>query len=184
MKRAAVLMSGVVVAVIGGSILPGLHPQLQAQQDCQSFVALAPATLPTSAPLSGSDVWGGPLEAKLNRVPLFGVFSGNDGDDGPSGGIGQGRDGSYTVCISYPVCTDSFTYEVPASVFPKPPGQDGLGLYSGNTAKIVSGTGKFAAASGNLNVGGSYLTWRDSGSPFGVSGRWNAELSGKICGVD
>jgi hypothetical protein len=103
--------------------------------------------------------------------------------------MGQGRGGSYTVGIGCSqsgglyVCTDSFTYEVPNAMFPSPPGQ-GMMKYIGNTARIVSGTGKFKFASGNLNVAGPAIAWPLTSAPDGPwAGNWNGELSGQVCGV-
>lgn len=177
MKRVAILVFASMLAAGAAG---------HAQQKCKSFAGLAQATLPSSTPLSGSDVWGGRMEAFLDSELLLGAFSGNDGDDtwlGLNGLMGQGRSGSYTVCVGYPACADTLTYDVSMAVFPTPPGQKGLGSYSGNSARITGGTGRFATATGNLNVTGPYIAWTDNGSPFGVSGRWNAQLSGQICGI-
>ena len=89
------------------------------------------------------------------------------------------------MCLGPPgyPCNDSFTYEVSNAVWGFRPGKGGLGNYQGNTAAIVGGTGRFASASGNLNVAGPFLVWPDDNSLFGVSGRWNGEISGSLCGV-
>jgi hypothetical protein len=92
----------------------------------------------------------------------------------------MGKGGSYTVCTDYPTCADSFTYEVPFAVFPAPPND--LGAYIGYTISIVKGTGKFAGATGNLNVRGPFIAWPDD-NPIGASGKWHAEISGSICGI-
>lgn len=187
MRRGIVHIVGLLfIVAMSGLVWPDLHSRAHAQAKCKSFHAIAQAALPTSTPLAGSDVWGGPLQGTLGGGLLFGVFSGNDGVDtwrGPGGAMGQGRGGSYTVCTDYPACTDSFTYEVPTAMFPGPPGQKGIGFYIGNTASIVGGTGRFATASGSLNVVGPAFAWPDN-NEFGFSGRWNAELSGQICGID
>jgi len=191
MKRSITIVLGFIFALAIGTLLwPNLVSPAQAQPGCKSFVAIAHATVPSSTPLGLTvDVWGGPLYGMLGGEFLFGVLSGNDGVDLFHGTIGQGRGGSYTVGVNCtaPVtpdtnytCTDSFTYEVPNAVFTKPPG---FGRYNGNTARIVGGTGRFQFASGNLNVTGPFIAWPDSNSPFGLSGRWNSELSGQVCGV-
>ena len=126
-----------------------------------------------------------------------GILSGNDGNEtwrGHLGSMGQGRDGLYTVGFGCTTgsetyaptsahllsCTDSFTYQVPHAVFPGPPGQGGLMFYMGNTAKIVSGEGKFKYASGNLNVKGPAIAWPVGD---GYAGGWSPEISGKVCGI-
>jgi hypothetical protein len=54
-------------------------------------------------------------------------------------------------------------------------------MYQG-AQKIASGTGRFAGATGNLLVKGPFLVWDlDKEIP---QGRFNAEISGNICGVD
>ena len=59
------------------------------------------------------------------------------------------------------------------------------GTSSQGIATIVSGTGRFENSSGNMVFGGPYLLWLiDPQNPAsGVDGRWNAEISGKVCGV-
>jgi hypothetical protein len=182
MKHAITIALGLMVALAVGTLLwPG--SAAQAQSGCKDFQALVQAWLPTSTPLAPTDTWGGPLFGFLGGELLPGVLSGNDGNETFRQHMGAGRGGAYTVCVGYPTCTDSFTYEVPNAVFPIPPGKGGIVPYFGNTAKIVSGTGRFQAASGNLNVSGPAIVWPDSSSPFGVSGRWNPAISGRVCGV-
>ena len=118
---------------------------------------------------------------------VIGVLSGNDGEKSSSGSIGQGLKGAYIVgfnCTGEPggiyTCADTFTYEVPIAVWNKPPG---FGRYVGSTAKIVAGTGRFRSASGYLTVYGTFAGWPDPASRLGLSGRWNPEISGQICGV-
>lgn len=192
MKRKNVVALTLMFLLAAGAFLlfvPG--PQASAQQNCTEIRALLQLTLPSSYMLApATDVWGGPAFATLGGEPLVGGISGNDGEGFRHGA----RGGQYQVYLCStnlypkalelpPACQDSFTYEVPTSVFGSIPGKAGLGKYQGNTAKIISGTGKFADASGNLNVAGPYIVWEDSNSLFGVSGRGNLELSGKICGV-
>ena len=54
--------------------------------------------------------------------------------------------------------------------------------YIGNTARIVTGTGRFAAASGNLNIVGPAIAWPDN-NPICALGRWNGQIRGKVCGI-
>jgi len=134
MKHAITIVLGLVVALaIGMPFWPNL--KAHAESGCVSFQAISQATLPSSTPLTPTDVWGGPLYGMLGSEVFLAVTSGSDGQDSWHGAIGQGRGGTYTICIGYPACTDSLTYEVPTSVFPMPPGKGGLGRYNGNTAK-------------------------------------------------
>jgi hypothetical protein len=168
---------------------PVFGPRAQAQQGCMEIRAINQATLPTSYQIAPDDVWGGPVYASLGGEILIGGMSGNDGDESQHGA----RGGRFRVdlCPAPPfgppifplTCHDTFTYEVANSVFGFVPGKVGLGAYKGNTAKIISGTGRFSGASGNLNVAGPYILWSDSASPFFVSGRWDGEISGNVCGV-
>ncbi len=161
----------------------------QAQQTCTEIRGVVQATLPTSYPLRpDTDVWGGPVFATFGGEMLVGGISGNDGGEFRHGGKG----GEYQVYLCPtnllpsnttlpPACSDSFTYDVATSVFGFVPGKVGLGNYKGNTAKIVSGTGRFTGASGMLNVAGPYILFDDATSSWGISGRWNGEFSGQIC---
>jgi hypothetical protein len=69
-------------------------------------------------------------------------------------------------------------------VYPVPPGKAGLGYYNG-IAKIVSGTGIFENSSGSITFAGPYILWPvDPLNPnLGLDGRWNAEITGKVCGA-
>ena len=185
MKRKSVIaLSFVLTIAVGALLLPALGPQAQAQPGCLAFRGIVQGTLPTPYRLASTDTWGGDVYAIVGGTFMHGTLSGNDGITMGHGPIlGQGRGGSYTICLQYPACTDSFTYEVPTAVFPFSPGQLGLVGYKGNTAKIAGGTGRFQGASGNLNVAGPAVVWPDENSSIGLGGRWNADLSGQICGV-
>lgn len=162
----------------------------QAQSDCRSFQAVAQAALPSSTPLAAqtgvADVWGGPFSGILAEEFVQGVLSGNDGAKSQDPDIGIARGGQYTVGVGCTTkdgvlsCTDTFTYEVPVAVYTRPPG---FGHYTGDSAKIVRGTGRFQAATGNLNISGAFIAWPDPASPRGASGRWNAKIIGQLCGV-
>ena len=161
----------------------------QAQSHCSSFKAVAQATLPTTRRLDTADKWGGPLFAQFgDELIPFGILSGNDGTTIRRENIAQGIDGLYVVgfnCTA-PVppsmlwsCTDTLRVEVPIAVFDSPPPL--FGRYDGNTARVNGGTGRFANAYGNLNYSGAYIVWTLA---QGDKGRFNAELSGRICGIE
>jgi hypothetical protein len=189
--RSLIALTLLLALATGAFILLALSPQIGAQPSCTEIRGISQATLPTSYPLApDADVWGGPIYTTVGGEPLVGGMSGNDGSGSQHGAKG----GQYQVYLCStellpanftlpPACQDSFTFQVANSVFGFTPGKVGLGDYKGNTAKIISGTGRFAGASGNLNIAGPYILWSDSASPFGVSGRWNSELSGSICGI-
>ena len=184
MTRTITLILGFVLTLAVGVLLwPTLGSQAKAQSGCKPFQAIVQASLPTSTQLAPTDTWGGPLYGTLGGELFLGVLSGNDGNETWRPHMGAGRAGSYTVCVGYPSCADSFTYEVANAVFPGPPGKNGLMSYYGNTAKIVLGTGKFQSASGNLNVSGPAIAWPDSNSPIGFAGKWNPVISGSVCGI-
>jgi hypothetical protein len=181
MKKKTILALTFVFAVaVVAFLLPALGPRAQAQQACTEFRAIGQATLPTPHPLLPTDTWGGDVYGNLGGEFLSGIFSGNDGDTSEHGMTGMGTNGSYTFVFG----TDSFTMEVGHAAWPSAPGKVGFLDYRGQ-AKIVegSGTGRFQYASGNLQWAGPAIVWPDQSSPFGVQGRFNAEIRGNICGV-
>jgi hypothetical protein len=168
-------------------ILPVAGSQMQTPDGCKAFHAFVQGILPTSNPFADTDVWGGPIFGNLDTGFLQGGMSGNDGTEYPHGPISIFKDGSYKLCLTSAAawggptdCQDSFSYK-PQAVVIWPAGES-LGSYKA-TAKIVKGTGRFASASGHLEIEGPFIVWPDANSVFGVSGRWNGELSGKVCGV-
>jgi hypothetical protein len=191
MKSIVMIGIGFVIALlIAILLLPtlgsrGSQVQAQSGSGCVDFRALWQAALPTPKAISpATDVWGGPVYGMLGQdVFLADVLTGNDGQDYWHKVNGIGKGGLFVMCLQYPTCTDTFTYEVSNAAFALPPGKLGTGQYIGNSAKIIGGTGRFASASGNLNVSGPWLTWPDENSPFGASGRFNATISGRVCGI-
>ena len=159
-------------------------PHPQDATACKSFSAVVHAVLPTASPMAETDSWGGPLAGMLGEEYLGpnAALSGNDGEETwyEDNNVGVGKGGAYTVCADYPTCQNTFTYEVPFAVFPSQPGA--LMDYIAYGIKIVKGTGRFAAASGNLDVRGPSVAWPDS-NPMQWAGRWTAQITGTICGV-
>ena len=163
--------------------------QAQARQSCKAFHAFVHGRLPTPNQFEPTDTWGGPVFVNLDGEFLQGGLSGNDGTENPHGPASIFRGGEYRLCLtSAPAwggpsdCLDSITYKVPRAVVIWPDGKF-LGSYQA-TANIVTGTHRFASATGQLEIApGPFTLWIDASSPFGVSGRWSAELSGRICGV-
>ena len=181
MKCAITAALGLIVAL---AISPLSGPNIgsaRAEPRCTPFQAIAHLSLP-----GAHDEWGGPLYGSLDGDVLFGVISGHDGELTFRGATGHGSGGAYTIgfCDSDDPsdCANTFTFEVPNPVFQSPPGMIGLGHYNGNTARIIGGTGIFESASGNLNFTGPFFVWPDPSPPV-FAGRFNAELSGNICGV-
>jgi hypothetical protein len=192
MKRKSVVALTFVFALALALVLPIVPgSQVQAQQSwqsCKAFHAFVQGSLPTSNQFEPTDTWGGPIFVNLDGEFLQGGLSGNDGTEHPHGPVSIFRGGKYRVCLtSGPAwggpndCSDSFTYKVPKAVVIWPAGKL-LGSYKA-TANVVKGTGRFASASGNLEIEGPFILWTDPNSPFGVSGRWNGEFSGSVCGV-
>ena len=191
MKRKSIVALTFVFSLAAGAfLLPTIGPEAQAQQNCPEIRGVIQGILPTSYPLAPlTDVWGGTIHVTIGGEFLIGGLSGNDGGETQHGARG-GRYQAYLcnptlsdVLLYPPKCNDSITWEVANAVFGFVPGKVGLGAYKGNSAKLVSGTGRFLGASGNLNVAGPYILWADPKSPWGIYGRWNGELSGNICGV-
>ena len=167
-------------------VVPG--SQVQAQQNCKAFHAFVQAALPTVNQFEPADTWGGPIYVSLDGEFLQGGLSGNDGTEYPHGPVSIFKDGEYTVCLTSKAewggpndCSDSFTFKVPQAFVIWPAGKL-LGSYKA-TWNIVKGTGRFKFASGQLEVAGPFILWNDANSRFGVSGRWNGEFNGRICGV-
>ncbi len=170
---------------VGSLVRHASRSPKQAMPGCKLFVGVAHAVLPTSTPMADSDSWGGPLSGMLDGEYLGNntVLSGNDGEESwyEEGYVGVGKGGSYTICTDFPTCSNTFTYEVPFAVFPGTPSS--LMSYLSYDIKILSGTGRFAGASGVLDVHGPAVVWPDDASPLQWSGRWNAEISGNVCGI-
>lgn len=188
-QKSVIVFTFVFVLVVALVLLIVPGSQAQARQSCKAFHAFVQGHLPTANQFAPTDVWGGPFFANLEGEVLQGGMSGNDGTEYPSGPVSVFRGGQYKVCLtSSPVwggpsdCLDSFTYNVPRAVVIWPDGKF-LGSYQA-FANIVKGTGRFASASGQLEIApGPFIVWPDTSSPFGVSGRWSDEFSGRICGV-
>lgn len=156
-------------------------------QDCIGVRGLAQATLPAAVLLHDIDGWGGAVYLSLdNGEVLVGVFSGQDGNVSWKKDVGLGKGGSYTFAFN-PLpgggYQDTFTTSVTNAAYPVPPGQGGLASYQG-THKVVSGTGRFANASGTLLIHGSWIflgVLADQNiSPFGF---WNPDITGTICNI-
>ena len=60
------------------------------------------------------------------------------------------------------------------------PGPQGFGLYRG-MGKIVDGTGMFKKATGTVVFEGSWVLWFLPGDPPTPQGRWNADVTMRIC---
>ncbi len=156
---------------------PGQH--VQAQQNCPSFDALLQDQLLNfELLLRPGDVWGGYVHGYLGQEPLHGRMSGNDGNEVFRAHMGMGTGGSYFFDFGG---GNTFTTFVTQATFPNPPGHFGIARYNG-AQKITEGTGRFQYASGNLLVMGPAVVWDlDKELP---QGRWNAEVTGNICGVE
>jgi len=189
MRRKSVVAVTLVFALaLAAVLLPVPVSQAQAQQGCKVFYGMVQGSLPTSNQFAATDTWGGPVWASMAGEFLSGGLSGNDGTQYGQGALSILKGGMYKICFGTSAvwggpndCLDSFTYEVPQA-FVIWPATNWAGNYKA-TAKIVSGTHRFASASGQLNIAGPFILWTDANSPFGVSGRWNGEFSGSVCGV-
>ncbi len=183
MKRTNIFGLITLLAVVGATLLVSPpRPQAQAQGGCTPFQALVQGSLPSPSPLVDGDTWGGEIYASLGGEFLAGILSGKE-EATRHGTVGMGRGTTYKVCFDLVGdCTDSFTYEAQNAVWPVQPGKVGVGYYQANSAKIVQGTGRFQYAWGNLDVAGPFIVWRpEGGRPLG---RWNADITGHVCGVE
>ncbi len=160
---------------------PGQHAQ--AQQNCPDFRAIAQAKLPVDTPLRPEDEgsWGGNVYGYLGQEMLVGIFSGNDGNVSWQGWVGMGKGGTYKFAFGPLADNNTFTVVATQATFPNPPGKFPVGGVYQAAWKITEGTGRFQDASGNLFAKGPYLAW-DLDKPQ-VLGRFNAEISGNICGA-
>ncbi|MGB9456034.1 MAG: hypothetical protein WCB12_08330 [Bryobacteraceae bacterium] len=185
-RKSIVALTFVFALAFAAVLLPVPASHAQAQHGCKAFHGIVQGSLPTSNQFASTDTWGGPVYASLAGEFLSGGMSGNDGTQIGQGAVSILRDGVYKLCFAASGAWlggqgDCFTYEVPHAVVIWP-AANWLGSYKAN-ANIVKGTGRFASASGQLDVAGPFILWTDASSPFGVSGRWNGEFSGNICGV-
>jgi hypothetical protein len=188
-RKIIITLTFVFAAAFTAVFLPVPGSQAQTQRGCKMLYGIVQGSLPTPNQFAPTDTWGGPVYASLAGESLFGGISGNDGTQLGQGAVSVLKDGVYKICFSASGaawggpndCLDSFTYEVPHAVVIWP-AANWLGSYKA-TANIVNGTNRFASASGHLDVVGPFVLWTDPKSPFGVSGRWNGEFSGNICGV-
>lgn len=175
---------GLAIALI---FLPVAGSTVQAHDNCRSYHGIVQGILPTPNPFADTDTWGGTVYSNLGTEFHQGGMSGNDGTEYPHGPISIFKDGLYKVCLTSAAawggasdCQHSFSYKTQAVVIW--PAGESLGSYKAS-AKLVKGTGKFATASGYLEIEGPFIVWPDTNSAFGVSGRWDANVNGKICGV-
>jgi len=180
MKQKAVHL--VFAAIVATLFLPA--PGLHAQQSCRDFHAIIQGRFPLEAPLPlrEGDGWGGNIYGYLDQEPLVGIFSGNDGTVTWHKWVGMGKDGTYKFAFGPLANNNTFTIAANQATFPNPPGKFPLGGMYQSAWKIAEGTGRFQYASGNLRAKGPYLVWTEDNVNF--FGRWNAEITGNICGVE
>jgi len=184
MKREASHFFIIVFAVAVAALLCPA-PSLQAQQNCPSFHALLQYQLLNfDLLLRPGDDWGGYFYGYLGQEFLHGNGSGNDGTVTWHQHIGMGKGGSQFFDFGYDNDGNhnTFTTFSTQGTFPNPPGQFPVGGTYQGAHKIAAGTGRFANASGNLFIKGPYVVWDlDKALP---QGRFNAEITGNICGVE
>lgn len=169
----------VVVVVI---LLFAAPSVLVAQENCLQIRIIGQAQLPAPELLRPDiDGWGGEVVVMVTGepTPLIGKFSGSDGNVIWRKVIGMGKDGSYKFDFA---AAGSFTTHVTNAVYPITPAKLGFGYYQAEH-KIAEGTGRFQNASGNLLVAGTYFAWADENSPWGVYGRWNPDIIGRVCNL-
>jgi hypothetical protein len=189
MRRVSAVALTFVFVLVFALVLPFVPgSEVQAQQKCKAFHGFVQGILPTPNPFASTDTWGGRVFFNLDGEFLQGGLSGNDGTEYPHGPVSIFKGGQYKLCLTSAAvwggtndCSDSLTYNVSQAVVIWPTGKF-LGSYKG-TANIVKGTNRFASASGQLDIAGPFIVWEDSNSVFGVSGRWDGDISGRVCGV-
>ena len=185
--KSVVAIASVFILALAVIFLPVAGSAVQAEGRCKPFHAVLHFSLPTPNQFDSADTWGGPIFGNLGSEFVQGGISGNDGTEYPHGPMSIFKDGLYKACLTSAAswggpndCLDSFTYK-PQAVVIWPAGES-LGSYQA-TAKIVRGTNRFASASGHLEISAPFIVWPDPNSVFGVSGRGNADVNGRICGV-
>ncbi len=166
-------------------VVPGLRGQ--SPQNCKTIQGFVQGLLPTANQFATTDTWGGPVVLNFGSEFMQGGLSGNDGTEYPHGSVSIFKGGQYKLCLTSAAawggpndCVDSFTYKAQAVVIW--PAGESFGSYRA-TANILKGTHRFTSATGSLEIAGPFLVWTDPNSAFGVSGRWNGEFNGRICGV-
>jgi|ERR1035438_8365452 hypothetical protein len=188
-RKGVVILTIVFAFAFAAVLLPVPGSQAQTQRGCKVLYGIVQGSLPTPNQFASTDTWGGPVYASLAGEFLSGGMSGNDGTQLGQGAVSILKDGVYKICFGASGaawggpndCLDSFTYEVPHALVVWPVA-NWLGSYKA-AVNIVKGTNRFASASGHLDVAGPFVLWTDTKSPFGVSGRWNGEFTGSVCGV-
>ncbi len=162
--------------------------QLLSGQDCLAIRGLGQARLPASVHLNENDSWGGTIYLSLDgKEMLVGVFSGQDGTvawHGPNGLNGNGKGGSMTFAFTPQgdaTYRDTITTYVVNGSFPEPPGSLCFGTYHASH-KIIAGTGRFANATGTIQISGTFVWFPLSGGTEEV-GYFNPDFSGFICNV-
>jgi hypothetical protein len=68
------------------------------------------------------------------------------------------------------------------AVYQEPPGKVVFANYR-SVWRITGGTGRFAQVTGSFTQSGPFMVWFESPSDQFPQGRYNGEISGKICGV-
>lgn len=160
-----------------------------AQQKCQDFRALYHMTLCVNLDEKGTCTEQGwlmdtadPIHALLDLQPLTPTmeFTGAPPVSWSTGVVGHDRGNTTTWHLSD---TDSFVVGDWHATYPNQPGKVGLWQYNG-TGKIISGTGKFANATGMATETGPYIIWPDvfdADGPHVVAGKYFATIVMRIC---
>ncbi len=127
--------------------------------------------------------WVGPVQLALGKDEvLIGKVSEYDGDRGPSGHVGQGRDtGNYVFDFG---ADGSFTMRYTHAVWPTLPKFQAAftgTFHAEGSVDVTAGTGRFANATGNITSDGPFLAWNLNAPP--PSGRFNNTITGMLCNV-
>lgn len=129
------------------------------------------------------DPWVGPVQLVLGKDEiLIGKISENDGEPGPSNGMGQGRGGSYLFDFDL---QGTFVVRYGNSVFPILPKLAGAAVsgtfHAQGSVDVSAGTGRFTNTTGNITTDGPFVAWNlELTLP---SGRFNNTITGFLCNV-